>query len=333
MSTSQPASPPPAPPAFSTNSNSRAPGAGALNGAPIEIDGLVKDYGQLRAVDHVSFAMQPGEILGLLGPNGAGKTSIISTLVTLEEPTEGKVSVFGYDVTREPECAKLLTGFVPQELIHHGYFDVTEILEFHSGYFGIRHNRERIDWILHKLSLWEHRKKKVKQLSGGMKRRLLIAKALVHDPRLLILDEPTAGVDIELRESLWRFVEELKKTGLSILLTTHYIHEAESLCDRVGILQKGKLLHLGPTRDLIKELTQREIVLKLKKAAPADFRHAFLLRADGCELVFQVPSSMGAGDLLESLGMDLKSIDDLLIREGSLEDALRRVLGEKVHSS
>ncbi len=295
---------------------------------PIALKNLVKDYGTLKAVDHVSFEMRPGEILGLLGPNGAGKTTIISTLVTLEKPTSGEARIFGLDVTEDPERTKMLTGFVPQELIHHGYFDVEEILEFHSGYFGRRKNRDRIDWLLQKLSLWEHRKKKVKQLSGGMKRRLLIAKALVHEPKLLLLDEPTAGVDIELRESLWRFVGELKATGLSILLTTHYIQEAEQLCDRIGILQKGKLRHLGPTRELIKELTKREIVIRVKGAVPENLLSPYFVKRQGEELIFQVPSNMGAGDLLSGLGMDLKSIADLVIREGNLEDALRRVLGE-----
>jgi ABC-2 type transport system ATP-binding protein len=295
---------------------------------PIRITGLVKNYGSLRAVDNVSFEMKPGEILGLLGPNGAGKTTIISTMVTLEEPTEGKVEIFGLDVTKDPQRIKMLTGFVPQELIHHGYFDVQEILEFHSGYFGRRNNRERIEWLLHKLSLWDHRKKKVKQLSGGMKRRLLIAKALVNDPKLLLLDEPTAGVDIELREALWKFVGELKKDGMSILLTTHYIQEAEQLCDRVGILQKGKLRQMSETKGLIKELTKREIVLKLKAPLSEDPKHPYFLRSHGNELIFQVPSSAGVGDLLDSLSIDLKSINDLAIREGSLEDALKRVLGE-----
>ena len=302
--------------------------------APIKITSLVKDYDKLRAVDQVSFEMRPGEIFGLLGPNGAGKTTLISTIVTLEEPTSGTVEVFGHDVQKEPSLTKTLTGFVPQELIHHGYFDVEEIMQFHSGYFGLRKNKERIDWLLQKLSLYEHRKKKVKQLSGGMKRRLLIAKALVHDPKVLLLDEPTAGVDIELREQLWTFVSELKKQGLSILLTTHYIQEAEQLCDRVGIIQKGKLRRVGPTRDLIKELTKREISVHLKQEPASDPISPLFLRRNGLELVFQTPSSMGAGDLLESLGYDLKQVADLAIREGSLEDALKRVLGdEKGHQS
>ena len=297
--------------------------------APIKIENLVKDYGSLRAVDNVSFELKPGEILGLLGPNGAGKTTIISTMMTLEEPTSGSVRIFGLDVTKEPERTKMLTGFVPQELIHHGYFDAEEILRFHSGYFGRRGNRERIDWVLQKLGLWEHRHKKVKQLSGGMKRRLLIAKALVHEPKLLLLDEPTAGVDIELRESLWRFVGELRASGMSILLTTHYIQEAEQLCDRIGILQKGKLLHMGPTQGLVKELTKREIVVRLREPLPSGFTNPFLLRQEKSEAVFQVPASMGAGELLAKAGIDLKLVEDLNIREGNLEDAMRRVLNGK----
>lgn len=297
--------------------------------APIKVTALVKDYDKLRAVDNVSFEMKPGEIFGLLGPNGAGKTTLISTIVTLEEPTSGTVEVFGHDVTKEPSVTKTLIGFVPQELIHHGYFDVEEIMQFHSGYFGLRKNKERIDWLLQKLSLFEHRKKKVKQLSGGMKRRLLIAKALVQDPKVLILDEPTAGVDIELREQLWRFVSELKGEGLSILLTTHYIQEAEQLCDRVGIIQKGQLRRLGQTKDLIKELTKREIVVHLKTAPTSDSTHPMFLRRKGNELVFETPSSMGAGDLLASAGLDLSQVADLVIREGSLEDALKRVLGNE----
>ena len=294
---------------------------------PIRLEKLVKHYGALRAVDQINLEMRPGEILGLLGPNGAGKTTIISTLMTLEKPTSGRALIFGLDVTKEPERTKMLTGFVPQELIHHGYFDVLEIMGFHSGYFGRRKNRARIEYLLHRLSLWEHREKKVKQLSGGMKRRLLIAKALVHEPKLLLLDEPTAGVDIELRESLWRFVAELKKDGMSILLTTHYIQEAEQLCDRVGILQNGKLRHLGETRGLIQDLTKREIAIRLKEPLAQDPVHPHFSHSKGNELIFEVPASMATGDLLASLGFDLKLVADLIIREGSLEDALKRVLG------
>ena len=302
---------------------------------PICIRNLIKDYGRLRAINDVSLEIKPGEIFGLLGPNGAGKTSVISTLVTLEQPTSGTVEIFGYDVTREPLEAKSLLGFVPQEIVNHGYFSVEEILRFHSGYFGRLRNRERIRYLLERLGLWEHREKKVKQLSGGMKRRLLIAKALVNEPKLLLLDEPTAGVDIELRRSLWTFVEELKREGMTILLTTHYLEEAERLCDRVGILQNGKLKRLGPTLDLIHDLTKREITLEMRPdSARRDLAHATLVRAvrrpedGGADYVFQTPAATGVGDLLRELGVGPGEVRDILIREGSLEDALRLVLGQ-----
>jgi ABC-2 type transport system ATP-binding protein len=298
-----------------------------MSKAPIEIKNLIKNYGKLNAVNDVSFTMNPGEILGLLGPNGAGKTSIISTMVTLEKPTSGTVSIFGYNVEAHPREVKSLTGFVPQELMHHGYFDVIEILRFHSGYFGRLKNDEHIEYLLKRLGLWEHRNKKVKQLSGGMKRRLLIAKALVHEPSLLLLDEPTAGVDIELRESLWEFVLELKAKGLSILLTTHYLEEAEQLCDRVGILQKGELKLLGPTKSLIKDLTQREIVMSFKDLAPIVESH-FLKEKKPDELIFEVPAKMGLGDLISNLKINIENLKDVQIREGNLEDAIKKVLHE-----
>ncbi len=293
--------------------------------APIEIKNLVKKYGALVAVNDVSFEMQPGEILGLLGPNGAGKTSIISTMVTLEKPTSGSICIFGHNVETSPRITKSLTGFVPQELMHHGYFDVVEILQFHSGYFGRLKNKEHIDYLLKRLGLWEHRHKKVKQLSGGMKRRLLIAKALVHEPSLLLLDEPTAGVDIELRESLWEFVLELKAKGLSILLTTHYLEEAEELCDRVGILQKGELKLLGPTKALIKDLTQREIVMVFNGVTP-QVHSPFLKESTGDSLIFEVPAKMNLGELIASVSIKVENLKDIQIREGSLEDAIKKVL-------
>ena len=176
----------------------------------LSIESVVKDYGSLRALDGVSFDVRPGEVFGLLGPNGAGKTSLISIVVTLESLTSGRARVFGHDVATEPRLAKVRTGWVPQEIINHGFFNVEEILRFHAGYFGRRDPGERLSYVLKGLGLWEHRHKKVKQLSGGMKRRLMIAKGLIHEPGLLLLDEPTAGVDVELRTRLWDFVEELK---------------------------------------------------------------------------------------------------------------------------
>lgn len=293
---------------------------------PLQVEHLSKSYGPLQAVKNVCFEVKPGEIFALLGPNGAGKTSIISTIVSLEEPTSGTVKVFGHDILKQPRQAKVLTGLVPQELINHGYFNIEEILNFHSGYYGIRKNKERIDYLMQRLALYEHRHKRVKQLSGGMKRRLLIAKALVHQPKLLLLDEPTAGVDIELRESLWNFVRDLQKEGMSILLTTHYLEEAEELCDRVAIIDRGELKKIGPTKQLIQGLTHRNISFYMD-AFSSSITHPMLIEQSAEKLEFRVPSDMSVGDLLSQLAIDVSLIKDLQIREGSLEDAFRQVLG------
>ncbi|MCB0391068.1 MAG: ABC transporter ATP-binding protein [Bdellovibrionales bacterium] len=293
---------------------------------PLRIKGLVKNYGSLEAVKNVSFDIQPGEIFGLLGPNGAGKTSIISCIVTLEEPTQGEIEVYGYNVAKEPRKAKYKMGTVPQELIHHGFFNTQEILEIHSGYYGIVNNKERINYLLHKLGLWEHREKKVRQLSGGMKRRLLVAKALVHQPKLLLLDEPTAGVDIELRESLWEFVRELQKEGVSILLTTHYLEEAEELCDRVGILNHGQIIKIGETKKLIKDLTHRKVTFQLK-TQDKGLEHEYKITIEGDRHIFSVPYSKTIEELFNELSLTLGDVKDLSIQEGSLEDAFRYLLG------
>ncbi|NRA90934.1 MAG: ABC transporter ATP-binding protein, partial [Simkaniaceae bacterium] len=214
---------------------------------PLKIKNLTKSYGKVVAVDDASFEIHPGEVFGLLGPNGAGKTTIISNIVTLQAFSKGVIEVFGIDIQKNPRLAKSHIGFVPQELIHHGFFSVEEILKYNASYFGIPLDKDHLKYLLDKLHLYHHRKKLVNQLSGGMKRRLLIIKALMHKPKLLLLDEPTAGVDIELRASLWKFIQELKKDNLSILLTTHYLEEAERLCDRIGILNQGVLKKVDTT--------------------------------------------------------------------------------------
>lgn len=293
---------------------------------PLRVINLEKHYGHVKAVRGVTFEVEHGEIFGLLGPNGAGKTSIISTIVTLEKPTSGQVEVFGFDVEKAARPAKLRMGVVPQELINHGYFDVEEIMTFHSGYYGIRDNQAHIEFLLKRLQLWDQRHKKVRQLSGGMKRRLIIAKALVHKPNLLLLDEPTAGVDIELRQNLWEFVRELKAQGISVLLTTHYLEEAEKLCDRVAIIHRGQISRMGPTASLVRELTQRKIRFRLKTAL-GEIRHPYLTSQSRDTLEFRVPANMGIGDLLLDLNLDLRFISDLQIQEGTLEDAFLNVLG------
>jgi len=292
---------------------------------PILLEQLKKKYDNTEALRGVNLSMNQGEVFGLLGPNGAGKTTIISILTTLEKPTSGVATVFGIDVTKSLRDAKMLIGCVPQEIVSHGFFSVEEVLQFHSGYYGLRNNKEQIDYLLEKLSLKDHKHKSVRQLSGGMKRRLLIAKALVHKPKLLLLDEPTAGVDVELRTSLWNFVRELNKTGVSVLLTTHYLEEAEELCDRVAIIHKGEILQVGETKGLVRKLTQRQVEITLNQA-PATLQNQYLKKQQGSELIFQIPYQVTLGDLLTELNLPMSSIRDLKIKEGRLEEAFINIV-------
>lgn len=291
----------------------------APNAAALRVENVVKNYGPVQALKGISFEVGRGEVFGLLGPNGAGKTSLISITVTLERATSGSVKVFGYDVVTDPRSAKMNVGWCPQEVINHGYFDVEEILTFHAGYFGVRKPKARIDYLLNGLGLFEHRKKKVKQLSGGMKRRLMIAKALIHSPGLLLLDEPTAGVDVELRRRLWDFVEEQKREGLSILLTTHYLEEAERLCDRVAIIQRGEIKALDRTRKLVEQWSRKKMQLKL--VSPIEnLKHDELVDGHGSEWNFLVPMEKSLGQLLQETRISADQLRDVQVSEGSLED-------------
>lgn len=297
---------------------------------PLKIENLVKAYGPTKAVNDVSFEVKPGEIFGLLGPNGAGKTSLISTIVTLEKPTSGRVLVFDQDVQESPQWTKSQIGIVPQEIVNHGFFDVMEIMDFQSGYYGLLNNQSRIEELVKRMGLWEHRFKKIRQMSGGMKRRLLIAKALVHRPKLLLLDEPTAGVDIELRSSLWQFIKELKHEGTSILLTTHYLEEAEELCDRVGVLHQGQLLKLGPTQELVERLTFKNI--EISGRGLGQLQHDSITFQTDQRVCLTVPSSQEMGWVLKSLQIQLDQIENIHIREGSLEEAFKTIISSRASS-
>lgn len=301
----------------------------------LQVENLKKSYHlktgvEVHAVKGVSFDVEPGEIFGLLGPNGAGKTTIISTITTLEKPSGGDVKVFGESVVTHSDWTKKQIGIVAQEIVTQGFFNLEEILTFHSGYYGIWNNKERIQFLLQKLGLYEHRKKLVKQLSGGMKRRLMIAKALVHNPKLLLLDEPTAGVDIELRNSLWSFVRELKAQGMSILLTTHYLQEAEELCDRVGIIHKGALKYVGETRGIIHQLTKRLVEITFNEGDWSRLKTSpYYQQTKDHAYYFSIPYDLHVGGLLTSLQINVSQIRDLKTREGSLEDAFLSVLNNK----
>lgn len=278
---------------------------------PLNVQKLVKSFGSVQAVKDISFQVQPGEVYGLLGPNGAGKTTTISIVTTLEKASSGHVEVFGFDVEKHPKEAKCRFGVVHQEIINSGFFDVEELLHFQSGYYGIRGNGKKIHELLGRLGLFEHRHKKVKQLSGGMKRRLMIAKALVHSPKLLLLDEPTAGVDLTLRENLWTFVRELRLEGVAILLTTHYLEEAELLCDRVGIINHGRLEESGPTQEIIRRFSQKKVIVETKSSGRREIFAA---------------NDQGLGEILTQAGIDPQDLIDIHVEEGKLEDAFRRVI-------
>ncbi len=292
---------------------------------PLIVENLTKTYGHVHALKGISFSINEGEVFGLLGPNGAGKTTTITSIVTLENPTSGSIRVFGHDTKTEPMKVKESIGYVPQELIHHGYFTVFAVVQFYASFFGISGAQKRIEYLLKRLDLWNHRNKLVNQLSGGMKRRLLIAKALVHKPKLILLDEPTAGVDVELRQNVWDFIRELRDEGYSILLTTHYLEEAEMLCDRIGILRDGILDTIDTTQKLIHDLSQREVRISLDHAI-APVKHEHLISQSEAMLKFTIPSLCPIGKLLQEIAIEPGAIKDIHIREGRLEDAFQNVI-------
>ena len=229
----------------------------------IRILDVHKRYGTLRALDGVSLSIEPGEIFGLLGPNGAGKTTLISVVAGLARCDSGEVQVMGADVVKDYRAARRMLGVVPQELVFDPFFTVRETLDIQSGYFGIRKNGRWIDEILHSLDLTSKADANMRSLSGGMKRRVLVAQALVHKPPVIVLDEPTAGVDVELRQSLWNFVRRLNKDGHTIVLTTHYLEEAELLCGRIGMMKAGRIVALDTTKNLLANFSGLELRLRL----------------------------------------------------------------------
>ena len=235
----------------------------------IEFKNLRKEYGKLTALDGVNLQIEAGEFFGLLGPNGAGKTTLISILAGLCRPTSGSAEVMGHDVQKEFRIARRLLGIVPQELVFDPFFTVRETLAFQSGYFGVKNNSDWIDEVLFNLGLTDKANENMRALSGGMKRRVLVAQALVHRPPVIVLDEPTAGVDVELRQSLWKFIGRLNQEGHTIVLTTHYLEEAQALCNRIAILKKGRVVALDTTANLLARV-------KNPDAADGDLEDVFM---------------------------------------------------------
>ncbi len=229
----------------------------------IAFKSVKKNYGQLKAVNGITLSIEEGEFFGLLGPNGAGKSTLINMLAGLVRPTAGSISAMGFDVVKDYQNARHSLGIVPQELVFDPFFNLREMLRFQAGYFGKgKSNDIWVDEVIERLDLTAKASTNMRMLSGGMKRRALIAQALVHRPPVIVLDEPTAGVDVELRQKLWSFIKELNKEGHTIVLTTHYLEEAEALCNSVAMLRLGKIVALDTTRNLLKKFSTKNLMLR-----------------------------------------------------------------------
>jgi ABC-2 type transport system ATP-binding protein len=294
----------------------------------ISVNDLVKTYASgFQALKHIDLEIRRGEIFALLGPNGAGKTTLINVICGIVNPTSGKVTADGHDIVREYRAARTKIGLVPQELTTDAFESVWATMEFSRGLFGKPPNSAHIEKVLRDLSLWSKKDDKIMTLSGGMKRRVMIAKALSHEPQILFLDEPTAGVDVELRRDMWEMVRALRASGVTIILTTHYIEEAEEMADRIGVINKGEIVLVEEKSVLMRKLGRKQLTLHLQhplKEVPSQLAGRQLeLSADGNDLVYtfdtQADNTGIAGLLrqLNELGIDFK---DLRTEESSLEE-------------
>jgi ABC-2 type transport system ATP-binding protein len=293
--------------------------------AAVEVVNVARRFGSVQALGGVSLAVEEGEFFGLLGPNGAGKTTLISILAGLTRADAGTARILGHDVIADYRAARRALGVVPQELVFDPFFSVRETLEIQSGYFGIRDNDAWIDEILHHLDLTSKAEANMRSLSGGMKRRVLIGQALVHKPPVIVLDEPTAGVDVELRQSLWAFIRKLNRDGHTIILTTHYLEEAEALCGRIAMLKAGKVVALDTKHNLLSRFAG--ITVRLVAArVPAAWR-ARVLREDGSVHFVGLDRYADLELLLASLRAEGIAIDELALQEADLEDVFLKIMG------
>ena len=281
----------------------------------------------LKALDDVSFDIEHGEFFGLLGPNGAGKTTLISILAGLSRATQGHVLVHGCDVVSDYANARRKLGVVPQELVFDPFFSVREALRIQSGYFGIKHNDDWIDELLASLGLADKANANMRQLSGGMKRRVLVAQALVHKPPVIVLDEPTAGVDVELRQTLWQFVAKLNKQGSTVLLTTHYLEEAEALCSRIAMLKQGRVVALAPTSELLKTASGNVLRFKIDSELPSHL--ASQARITGRIVQFPANNARDIEQYLAAVREAGLVAEDVEIRRADLEDVFLEVMAAK----
>ena len=302
----------------------------------LEINELSKTYENgFSALSNTSLNVKEGEILALLGPNGAGKTTLISAICGISVPTSGQIKVGGFDIQSQYREARKLIGLVPQEITLEPFEKVINTIRFSRGLFGKPKDDAYVEKVLRSLSLWDKKDSRIMQLSGGMKRRVLIAKALAHEPRLLFLDEPTAGVDVELRQSMWAVVEELRKDGVTIILTTHYIEEAEAIADRIAVIAKGSIRLVEEKSALMKRLGQKSLTLELQNRMEqvpeglSEFR--VVLSDDGTQLIYEYDTQAertGIARLMAALGEQGIVLKDLQTNQSSLEDIFVKLLKE-----
>ena len=307
----------------------------------IAINGLTKTYASgFEALRSVDLEIRRGEILALLGPNGAGKTTLISAICGITVPTGGTVTVDGHDILREPGRTRRVIGLVPQEITIEPFQTVWNAVRFSRGLFGLARDDAHIERLLKRLSLWDKKDTIVKALSGGMKRRVLIAKALAHEPQVLFLDEPTAGVDVELRKDMWRIVEDLRAEGVTVILTTHYIEEAEAIADRVAIISKGRILLVEDKATLMQSMGRRSLTLELTEplqALPGSLAPYALERAeDGTRLTYHFDTRAertGIASLLRDMSAAGLSVRDVQTAQSSLEEIFVALVERDGHAA
>ncbi|MEZ4601252.1 MAG: ABC transporter ATP-binding protein [Syntrophotaleaceae bacterium] len=297
----------------------------------LEIIDLCKSFGGTPAVDNLSLAIQPGEIFGLLGPNGAGKSTTINMVSGVSRIDRGEVKIFGHDNRREYRLTRRLTGVMHQEIVTDHFFTIDRALKIHPGYYGVPRDEAWRRLLIERLGLGPHLQKPMHKLSGGLKRRFMVAKALIHKPSLLILDEPTAGVDVELRRTLWQFVREINRAGTTVLLTTHYLEEAEQMCGRIAIMNHGRLIALEKTADLLARLEKRQMIIHLEHpleelpAALAPWQAC--LEEGGLRLKLAFPEQAGMKELLQMLGRLELPIRDMELPRPGLEEVFIELTG------
>jgi ABC-2 type transport system ATP-binding protein len=291
-----------------------------------------KNFGKLEALKGIDLTIEEGEFFGLLGPNGAGKSTLINILAGLAKPSSGSIKVMGYDVIQDYQYARRSLGIVPQELVFDPFFNVREMLQFQAGYFGKgRENDDWIDEVIEGLDLKDKANTNMRMLSGGMKRRALIAQALVHKPPVIVLDEPTAGVDVELRKRLWQFIKKLNQKGHTIVLTTHYLEEAETLCSRIAMMDQGKVVALDKTKNLLKRFSAKNLNLRLDlkgKKIPASIQK-LMQNLDHHSISFLIEEIAEVEFIIGELKKTKIKILDMDLTNSDLENVFLKLTGSK----